>query len=62
MGLWQRAVTNPQQDATRAAVEFTPVMAKFELQDTYAGDAMGRGDTQARYRQWYGGLQYLAGG
>jgi hypothetical protein len=41
MGLWQRAVRNPQQDAVRVAADLAPLIAQFEgpamRQDAYAG-------------------------
>jgi hypothetical protein len=41
MGLWQRAIANPQQDAVRVAADFAPLIAQFEgpamRQDAYAG-------------------------
>lgn len=41
MGLWHRAVINPQQDAERVVADFAPLIAQFEgpamHEDAYAG-------------------------
>ncbi len=35
LGLWQRAVTNPQQDAGRVAADLAPLIEQFEASATY---------------------------
>lgn len=41
MGLWQRAVTNPDQDASRVAADLKPLMAQFETADMRSDDYQG---------------------